>query len=166
MISSLFSQFSRLIVSLWSCKMVTSLRPHLRLLFTLINAGMFIKLPGCCWQPRFLLSKRSRGKCCLNWLKSFLFVVLKHVAFYLQPSVVGQCKGHRVYFSVLEVVLTSVCFPFLCKQVFCEGRHSQFHHTGEGFHLPEAVFNWEEDTQTLRTLGSKSKQSPNTIISQ
>lgn len=117
-----FLSFSRLIVILWSCKMVTSLRAHLRLLFTLIEADMFIKLPGCCWQSHFLLSKRRGGKCCLNWLKPFLFVVLKHVVFSLQSSIVGQCTGHHFsnnYFSVLEVVFQPLfVFPSYLNRFF------------------------------------------------
>lgn len=89
MISSLFSQLSRLIVILHSYKMVPSLRDHLRLLFSRITADMFIKLPGCCWESHFVLSKRRGGKCCLKRLKSFLFVLLNYVVLL---SAVQYCR--------------------------------------------------------------------------
>lgn len=66
---------------------------------------------------------------------------------------VPWCQGCLILSSF--TLLSWLSFLF-CYQVFCEGRLSQLHRSGEGIVVLEAVFNRKENTRIVKTLAFKS----------
>lgn len=66
-----------------------SLWAHLWLLFALIIADIFIKLPGCCWLSLFLLRKQ-RGEVLFEFHQIFLLLCSYSLIFLIYSPVLSR----------------------------------------------------------------------------